>query len=67
MIHSGRFYHSLYAGPFRSPPISLQYAIWAMPANGDAKYDQYAEILYKRACNYVEADDMKVVNVAIDI
>lgn len=40
--------------------MSLQYAIWAMAASGHAKYDQYAEIFYKRACKYLEADELKV-------
>ncbi|KAK2592529.1 hypothetical protein QQS21_009774 [Conoideocrella luteorostrata] len=59
IIHSGRYYQSLYAGPLRKPPMSLQYAIWAMAANGHAKYDQYAEVFYKRTRQYIEADEMK--------
>ncbi|OAA44817.1 binuclear zinc transcription factor [Metarhizium rileyi] len=43
MIHSGRYYQSFYAGPLRKPPMSLQYAIWAMASNGNAKYDQYSQ------------------------
>ncbi|KAG6007958.1 hypothetical protein E4U21_005319 [Claviceps maximensis] len=45
--------------PMRKPPMSLQYAIWATAATGHAKYDQYAEIFYKRARHYMEADEMK--------
>lgn len=40
--------------------MSLQYAIWAMAANGHTKYDQYAQVFYKRARQYIEADEMKV-------
>lgn len=43
----------------RKPPMSLQYAIWATAAAGHAKYDQYAEIFYKRARHYMEADEMR--------
>lgn len=40
--------------------MSLQNAIWALAASGHTKYDRYAEIFYKRACKYLEADEMKV-------
>ncbi|KAG6022953.1 hypothetical protein E4U41_002119 [Claviceps citrina] len=59
VIHSGRFYLSFYGHPLRKPPMSLQYAMWAMAATGHAKYDQYADIFYRRARHYMEADEMK--------
>ncbi|KAG5985385.1 hypothetical protein E4U55_003613 [Claviceps digitariae] len=59
VLHSGRFYQSFYGGPLRKPPMSLQYSIWATAAAGHAKYDQYAEVFYKRARHYIEADEMK--------
>jgi hypothetical protein len=40
--------------------MCLQYGIWAYSASGHAKYDQYAEAFYKRARQYIEADEMRV-------
>lgn len=40
--------------------MSLQYAVWAMAANGHARYDQYSQVFYQRARQYIEADEMKV-------
>ncbi|KID73166.1 Citrinin biosynthesis transcriptional activator mrl3 [Metarhizium brunneum] len=59
IIHSGRYYRSFYAGPLRKPPMSLQYAVWAMAASGHARYDQYSQVFYQRARQYIEADEMK--------
>ncbi|KAF7551011.1 hypothetical protein G7046_g7841 [Stylonectria norvegica] len=43
VVHPGRFLQSFYGGPMRKPPMCLQYAIWAMAANGHERYDQYHE------------------------
>ncbi|KAL7795775.1 binuclear zinc transcription factor [Trichoderma ceciliae] len=59
IIHSGRYYQAFYGPPTRKPPMCLQYGIWALSASGHAKYDQYAEAFYKRARQYMEADEMK--------
>ncbi|KAG6117214.1 hypothetical protein E4U13_001248 [Claviceps humidiphila] len=59
VVHSGRFYQSFYGGPLKRPPMSLQYAIWAMAATGHSKYDQYTDIFYKRTRQYIEADELK--------
>lgn len=40
--------------------MCLQYGIWAYSASGHPKYDQYAEAFYKRARQYIEADEMRV-------
>lgn len=40
--------------------MCLQYAIWAMGALWHPKYDGCADVFYKRARQYVEADEMKV-------
>ena len=40
--------------------MCLQYALWAFTAIGHPKYDQYAEAFYKRARQYIEADEMRV-------
>lgn len=60
IIHSGRYYQSFYGPLTRKPPMCLQYAIWALSASGNAKYNQYAEVFYKRARQYMEADEMRV-------
>ncbi|UKZ81244.1 hypothetical protein TrVFT333_009016 [Trichoderma virens FT-333] len=59
IIHSGRYYQAFYGPPTRKPPMCLQYGIWALSASGHPKYDQYAEAFYKRARQYMEADEMK--------
>lgn len=40
--------------------MCLQYAIWAMAANGHATYGIYHDIFYQRARQYLEADELKV-------
>jgi hypothetical protein len=42
------------------PPLSLQYAIWTAASNGHAKYGCYHDALYRRARQYLEADELKV-------
>ncbi|KAL7934443.1 hypothetical protein V8C35DRAFT_28119 [Trichoderma chlorosporum] len=59
IIHSGRYYQAFYGPPTRKPPMCLQYGIWAFTASGHAKYDHYADAFYKRARQYIEADEMK--------
>lgn len=39
--------------------MCLQYAIWALGSLGHAKYDEYADVFYKRARQYLDADEMK--------
>lgn len=59
IIHSGRYYQAFYGPPTRKPPMCLQYGLWALSASGHLKYDHYAEAFYKRARQYMEADEMK--------
>ncbi|KAF4972495.1 hypothetical protein FZEAL_9575 [Fusarium zealandicum] len=59
IIHPGRYLQAFYGSPLRKPPMCLQYAIWALAAIGHAKYDQYHEVFYRRARQYIEADEMK--------
>ena len=40
--------------------MGLQYAIWAMAANGHPKYDSYHDVFYSRARRYLEVDELKV-------
>lgn len=44
----------------RKPPMCLQYIIWAQASVGHAKYNQYHDVFYRRARQYIEADEMKV-------
>lgn len=59
-IHSGRYYQAFYGGPLKKPAMCLQYAIWAMGALWHPKYDRCADVFYKRARFYAEADEMRV-------
>lgn len=51
---------AFYGGPLRKPPMSLQYAMWAMASHVNAKYSDYADVFYLRARQYADADEMKV-------
>ncbi|KAK5989095.1 Citrinin biosynthesis transcriptional activator mrl3-like protein [Cladobotryum mycophilum] len=59
IVHQGRYFQAFYGPPMRKPPMCLQYAIWAISASGHVKYDSYADVFYKRARQYTEADEMK--------
>lgn len=43
------------------PPMSLQYAVWALVSNNHPKYKPYHEVFYQRARKYADADEMKVL------
>lgn len=60
IIHPGRYLQAFYSAPHMKPPMSLQYAIWALTSNGHPKYKSYHEIFYQRARKYIDADEMKV-------
>jgi len=40
--------------------MCLQYAIWTAAASGHPKYGRYHDALYRRARQYLEADELKV-------
>jgi hypothetical protein len=40
--------------------MCLQYAIWAIVANGHEKYNSYHEVFYQRARRYLEIDELRV-------
>ena len=42
------------------PPMCLQYAVWSLASNGDTKYHKYHDVFYRRARQYLEADEIKV-------
>ncbi|KAL6788086.1 hypothetical protein J3E68DRAFT_415971 [Trichoderma sp. SZMC 28012] len=59
VVHPGRYYEACYSEPSRRPPWCLQYAIWALGANGHSIYDSHALALYEKARKYAEEDEMK--------
>ncbi|KAK4179039.1 putative binuclear zinc transcription factor [Triangularia setosa] len=59
IIHKNRYLASFHQPPHMRPPMCLQYSIWTMAANGHPKYRCYHEALYRRARQYLEADELK--------
>ncbi|KAH7390199.1 fungal-specific transcription factor domain-containing protein [Cadophora sp. MPI-SDFR-AT-0126] len=59
MIHKYRYYASMEKGPQTRPPVCLRYAIWATAASFSENYRSFEDLLYKRARQYIEADEMK--------
>ena len=47
------------------PPMCLQYAIWANAAKGHPMYDRYYDVFYRRARQYLEADELKVSQISL--
>ncbi len=60
IIHPGNYLRSFHAPPHMRPPLSLQYALWTVAANGHPKYGSYHDALYRRARQYLEAEELKV-------
>ena len=60
VVHSGRYLQAFYGDPFRRPAMCLQYSIWALASHGHPKYDVYSDVFYRRARNYIQADEMRV-------
>ncbi|KAK4199078.1 putative binuclear zinc transcription factor [Triangularia verruculosa] len=59
IIHKDKYLASFHRPPHMRPPMCLQYAIWTMASNGHPKYGCYHEALYRRARQYLEADELK--------
>ncbi|KAJ4304032.1 hypothetical protein N0V88_001637 [Collariella sp. IMI 366227] len=53
------YFRSFHSPPHMRPPLSLQYAIWTLAANGHSKYGSYHDALYRRARQYLEAEELK--------
>ncbi|KAJ2987118.1 hypothetical protein NUW58_g4682 [Xylaria curta] len=49
IVHPGRYLQAFYSSPHMKPPMCLQYAIWALTSNNDAKYHAYHEMMFTRA------------------
>ncbi|RGP69933.1 hypothetical protein FLONG3_7590 [Fusarium longipes] len=59
IVHPGRYLQSFYGPLPRRPAMCLRYAIWALAAAGNNKYDEYHDIFYRRSRQYMESDTMK--------
>ncbi|KAK4123274.1 hypothetical protein N657DRAFT_664318 [Parathielavia appendiculata] len=59
IINPGNYLRAFHSPPHMRPPMSLQYAIWTAAANGHPKYGCYHDALYRRARQYLEADELK--------
>ncbi|KAF5018524.1 hypothetical protein F66182_9482, partial [Fusarium sp. NRRL 66182] len=49
IIHPGNYMKAFYGPLIRRPPMCLRYAIWALAAVGNPKYDEYHDVFYRRA------------------
>lgn len=63
IVHAGNYFRSFHSPPHMRPPLSLQYAIWTLAANGHSKYGCYHDALYRRARQYLEVEELKVGNI----
>ncbi|KAK0666183.1 putative binuclear zinc transcription factor [Cercophora samala] len=59
IIHKDGYLAAFHRPAHMRPPMCLQYSIWTMAANGHPKYGCYHEALYRRARQYLEADELK--------
>ncbi|KAG9253901.1 binuclear zinc transcription factor [Emericellopsis atlantica] len=59
IVHPSRFWQGFYGGAIRRPPMCLQYIMWASAAQFHPKYDEYSEVFYQRARQYMDVDEMK--------
>ncbi|KAK4169531.1 transcriptional activator protein acu-15 [Cladorrhinum sp. PSN259] len=59
IIHKDSYLRAFYSPPHMRPPLCLQYAIWTMASNGHGTYKCYNDALYRRARQYLEADELK--------
>ncbi|KAI6512870.1 hypothetical protein MCOR10_009546 [Pyricularia oryzae] len=61
IVHPARYLKSFHSAPHMRPPMALQYAIWAMAAFQMDKYSAFHDPYYRRARQYLEADELKGV------
>lgn len=61
LIHPGNYLRAFHSPPHMRPPMCLQYAIWSAASNGHPKYGLFHDALYRRARQYLEADELKVI------
>jgi hypothetical protein len=61
MIHPAKYFTSLsLPNPQVQPPVCLQYTILAIAASASPDHKHLSEAFYKRARQYIEADEMRV-------
>lgn len=60
IIHPGNYMRAFHSPPHMRPPMCLQYAIWTAASNAHSKYGLFHDALYRRARQYLEADEQKV-------
>ncbi|KAL8349605.1 hypothetical protein RB598_005122 [Gaeumannomyces tritici] len=61
MLHQARYLQAFHSAPHMRPPMCLQYALWAVAANGHPRYQSYCDVFYRRARQYLEADELRGV------
>ncbi|KAL2164079.1 hypothetical protein VTH06DRAFT_3293 [Thermothelomyces fergusii] len=59
LIHPGNYLRAFHSPPHMRPPMCLQYAIWSAASNGHPRYGLFHDALYRRARQYLEADELK--------
>ncbi|KLU84256.1 binuclear zinc transcription factor [Magnaporthiopsis poae ATCC 64411] len=59
MLHPARYLQAFHSAPHMRPPMCLQYAVWAIAANEHPKYQSYHNVFYRRARQYLEADELR--------
>ncbi|KAK4249618.1 hypothetical protein C7999DRAFT_39281 [Corynascus novoguineensis] len=59
IIHPGNYMRAFHSPPHMRPPMCLQYAIWTAASNAHSKYGLFHDALYRRARQYLEADELK--------
>lgn len=59
IVHKHSYLSAFYSPAHMRPPMSLQYALWALAAFQHEKYGMYHDALYRRARQYLEADELK--------
>jgi len=64
MLHPARYLQAFHSAPHMRPPMCHQYAVWAVAANEHPKYHSYHDVFYRRARQYLEADELRVGRVS---
>ncbi|KAK4190125.1 transcriptional activator protein acu-15 [Podospora australis] len=59
LLQRNKYLREFHSPPHMRPPMCLQYAIWTMAALDHPKYGRYHDVFYKRARQYLEADELR--------
>jgi hypothetical protein len=59
IVDKHSYLRAFYSPAHMRPPMSLQYALWALAAFQHEKYAMCHDALYRRARQYLEADELK--------